>query len=217
VELQKKSTYLVTILLGGLLFLFSAKTYSRNRDWKNNETLDLTDVKTATNSVRTNQYATELYVLKANEATDPGLKRDYYNKAVYYGERTIQLYPGNPTAYLNLGFAYFGLQEYLKSADLFRKGHQLMPADPQVTYWNDYLSTVLYKQGNGSYENGDVDQAIVYYKKATELDDKKAEAWYNLGGCYFVKNDDVKGMLAWEKVKLLVPNHRFNKEEFLKK
>jgi len=211
---EQKSQLLSTALLAVVVILFSIKTVVRNRVWENNETLNLTDVATAPNSERTNQYATELYILKANKETNIDLKRDYFRKAAYYGERCIQIYPDNPIATMELGSAYFGLQDYYKTADYWTKTYRLIPNDPQAKYWVEFLSNVFNKQGNGFSEHGDRGEAINCFKKATQLNYDNVEAWYNLGGHYYLNKDSVNGSLAWETVKRLSPNHPLDMKDF---
>ena len=199
-----------------VLVLLSTKTVIRNRVWENNETLDLTDVESAPNSERTNQYATELYILKANKESSIDLKNEYYKKAVYYGQRCLKIYPDNPVTIMEEGSAYYGLKEYDKTAELWMKTYRLIPNDPQAKYYVELLSNVFNKQGNGANNNGNIDEAIRCYKKATELNYGNVEAWYNLGGYHYLKKDSTNARIAWEIVKKLKPNHEFNMDDFTK-
>ncbi len=197
-----------------IIFLFSIKTYNRNSVWKDSETLLLTDVISSPNSVRTNLYAGEMYIAKANTASNWELIKENFKKAVYYEEKCITIFSNTPRAESDLVIAYSGLFNCYKSADLFFMDNNLDPSDPKVKKILNVLCNEYYKEGNGYYENNNFDQAIEYYLKCLKIDSSRVEAWYTLGGIYFLKDDTAAGNRAWEKVKLLEPEHRYNKNEF---
>ncbi|HEY4799949.1 MAG TPA: tetratricopeptide repeat protein, partial [Bacteroidia bacterium] len=204
-------------ILALVFVLFSIKTFARNFDWKNNETLYLADVHSAPNSVRTNQYASEWYLIKADAEPNMELKRTYFEKAIYYSECSLRIYPDNPTSLCDLGRAYSGVFDFIRSADCFEKAYKLKPDYPEIKTWMITLSDILYKKGNGYYENDNFPEAIKYYKKAVQLNENNTEAWYDLGVNYFLVNDSVDATKAWIEVKKLDPNHPLKKEEFWKK
>lgn len=216
-KIKSRSMILANSILITILILFSIKSFIRNGEWRNYETLMLTDVISAPNSLKTNMSALELYDLKANAETNPELKNEYYKKAVYYGEQCLKIYSSHPTVYMNLGSAYFGLHDYYKTAQLWQKAYQLIPDDPEVKKSLEFLSTTFYKQGNGFSESGATDSAIKNYLKATELNNNNVEAWYNLGGSYYLKKDTISAYHSWGKVKQLDPKHQIKKEDFRNK
>ena len=198
-----------------ILLLFSIKTISRNTDWKNNDTLYFADVITSSNSLRTNMYAAESYLNKANTVTDTNLKLDYFNKSIHYGEQAVKIYQKDAFVFMNLGSAYFGIGSYFKSADLWQQAYKLEPTEPEAKKAIDFISSFLFKQGNEYFENGKIIDAIRCYKKSTDLNPDNVEAWYNLGGNYYIAKDTVNADLAWNKVKQLAHEHRFNKMDFI--
>ena len=78
------------------------------------------------------------------------------------------------------------------------------------------FSDFLLNEGIRNFQNGNAELAKNYYKKALELNENNAEAWYNLGGLYFNLNDTKNGIKAWQNVLKISPGHRFNKDEFSK-
>ncbi|MCX6296745.1 MAG: DUF1736 domain-containing protein [Bacteroidetes bacterium] len=211
-----RSKFLVQGTLLIILIAFSIKTIARNSVWKNNETLALTDVNSATNSERVNHYAMELYILKANAENVPQLKNELFRKAVFHGERTLSIYPVNPVVIMELGTAYYGLGDYFKTANLWIKNKKLIPDDPKATYWLTFLSDMLYKQGNGFLEQGNAEGANKCFKSAVGLNEKNVEALYNLGGSYLIIKDTIQASKIWEQVKIMSPDHPFKKEDFIK-
>ena len=84
----------------------------------------------------------------------------------------------------------------------------------ETKQWLDNLCNIIYKEGNSFSEKNNIDDAIRYYLKAIELNKNNIEAWYNLGGNYFIKNDSVNAIKAWDIVKQLDPNFPIKKEDF---
>ncbi len=188
-----------------ILLLFTAKTISRNHDWKNNETLYFTDVESAPNSIRTNLYAAHQYILKAPSETNKEQRDEYFKKAVYYDERILKIYPHYRYIYEDLGLAYFGLLDYFKAADPWVQAYKLAPSDSTMKKRIEMLSDVLFNEGNKFYKIGTTDAAIRCYKKSVELNDNNVDAWYNLTRSYFLIKDIKNENDAWQNVLRLSP------------
>ncbi|HEY4798426.1 MAG TPA: tetratricopeptide repeat protein [Bacteroidia bacterium] len=203
-------------LFGIILFLFSIKTIARNSEWKNNETLFLTDVESSPNSSRINLYAADQYLIKAKNENNVGLRNEYLQKAVFYCERSRSIHAQFSYTYLNLGLSYYYMNDYAKAAGYFLEASRLEPSNLEAKSWKSYLSDAFYKQGNGLSEKGEVEGAISCYKMSVELDSTKIESWYNLGGNYFIKNDSAAAYDAWKNVRKLDPAHPLRKDDFIK-
>ena len=210
----KKYKVMANLVLVITLLLFSLKTISRNAEWKNNDTLYSADVMNSSNSLRTNMYIAESYLNKATSENNKDLKKEYFTKSIYYGEKAIKIYPIDQSLYLHLGSAYFGLNDYFKSADLWQQAYKIDTTEQEAKKATAFISSFLFKKGNAYFEKNDIDDAIKYYKKSTELNSNNAGAWYSLGGTYYLKKDSANAVFAWNKVKLLEPDHRFNRKEF---
>ncbi len=214
--IEKNFKVIATGTLLIILLLFSVKTYVRNNEWKNDETLFLADVITAPNSAKTNLIAAEQYIFKAELESDKELKNQYFQKAVYYGNRSLSIYHFYSITYLDLGAAYYGLFDYFKAADLWIQAHNVSPSNKKIKESAEMLSAILFKEGNKFYEKGNINDAIKCYQKSAELNDSNVEAWYNLGGNYFLLNDSKNAITAWQKVVTLNPNHPLKQEDFYK-
>lgn len=202
-----------SIILLVILLFFSVKTISRNADWKNNETLCLADVISSPNSVKTNLIAANIYITKARSESNEGLKEEYLKKAIKYDEQVLKIYPQylNSDLYGNLGLAYFLKKDYFKAADNWLMASR---SDSTISASTRMLSDIMFKEGIKFHKIGNFDEAVRYYKKSVELNEKNVEAWYNLGGNYFLLNDIKNGVAAWQNVLILDPRHPLNKNEF---
>jgi len=216
VKANKRFKLFANGILVLILLLFSVKTYLRNAVWENYDTLVLSDVISAPNSIRINQFATNIYLSRSNNERNKELRNEYLKKASYYGERMVKICPNVPDVYINLGYIYYNLFDYNKASELWVKGCKAEPTELIAKNAAEVLSTDLYKLGNDFYEQGKIDDALKCYQNSIELNNKNVEAWYNLGGNYFLKNDTTSGIKAWENVKKLDQNHPLKKEEFYK-
>ena len=197
-----------------ILVLFSIKTISRNTQWKNNQTLFFADVISAPDSFRTNLYAAINYALKADKETDKELKKHDFQKAAFYGEKSLSIYHNYPDTYLVLGDAYFGLHAYYKAADNWILADKFDSSNPPALKRANMLSAFLFEEGINFYRKHNINEAIKCFQKSTELNNKNVESWYYLGGIYFAMDDTKNGIEAWQNVINLSPNHPINKDQF---
>ena len=204
------------IILSVLIISFSLKTFSRNAEWKNNQTLYFVDADSAPNSVRTNLYAAINYVLKANAEPDTESKKQDYNKAVYYSERSLAIFHNYPDTYLVLGDAYFGLHDYFKAADNFLLADKFNSSNSLIKERKVRLSSFLFNEGYKLYSQHKLDDALTCFQKSVELNYNNVESWYNLGGIFFLLNNTKDGIEAWQNVVSISPNHKLIKEDFEK-
>jgi len=213
-KIEKKYSMLSNVTLAIILLLFSVKTIMRNAEWKNDMTLYTADVISAPNSARTNMYLAGGYIAKAKAESNMEVKNEYLRKAVFYGERAIKIYPDYQIAYLDLGIAYFGLLDYFKTADLWLRAYKINPANTEVRESLVMLSDIFLNEGNKFHRQGNIRNAITCYLKSVELNNSNVEAWYNLGGNYFLIDDTKNAINAWQNVMRLAPNHQLNKDAF---
>lgn len=201
-------------VLISVLLLFTIKTISRNMDWKNYETLVLTDVKTAPNSVRINQFAMNIFLSKSNQENNQEKKNEYLKEGALYGEQMLKICPDVVDVYTNLGYVYYNLNNYEKAAELWLKGCEVLAKKEDASKSAEIFSNELYRLGNGFSEKNKIKDAIVCYRKSTELNPANTEAWYNLGGHYLLLNDSLHGNKAWHNVMKLSPNHILRIDDF---
>jgi len=213
---MRRNKLIPGVVLSLVIMLFCVKTYSRNLEWKNNETLFFKDVESTPNSVRANLYAAKQYIIKARSEANPDVKHEYYNKVIFYDDRILAIYPHYKYIYEDLGIAYFGLRDYMKAAEFWMKAYALAPGDAEAKKRLDMLSDVLYNEGNRYFGLGQTENAIQSYRKSVELNDANVDAWYNLGGSYFMQNDTKDGIEAWMNVQRLSPGRALDRTKFSK-
>lgn len=197
-----------------VLILFASKTVARNNDWESNYTLFTADVKSCPNSVRTNLFAGQQCLTRANTEKDPMARREYYQRAVFYDQRILSIYPHYQFIYEDLGYAYLGLGNKFSAADYWIKAYNLDEANAKLRKQMILLSDVMYNLGNKKYRTNEVDSAIVCFEAAVDLNPDNGDAWYNLGASYFTAKKEKDGVNAWQVAYQISPNHNFDRTVF---
>lgn len=63
-----------------------------------------------------------------------------------------------------------------------------------------------FSKGNALYQKGLYDQALQQYKNIVNSGKHSADLYYNMGNCFFKKNEIPQAILYYEKAKLLSPS-----------
>lgn len=203
------------ILFGVIVVIFAFKTITRNDEWESNYTLFTTDVKACPNSVRTNLFAGQQCLTLANTEKDPLVRREYYQRAVFYDQRILSIYPHYRFIHEDLGYAYFGLGNLFKASEYWIQAYKLDESNTKLRKQMQMLSDVMYNKGNQKFREEKADSAIVYFEAAVDLNSDNGDAWYNLGASYFTMNDIKNGVNAWQIAYQLSPNHNFDRTKYL--
>ncbi|MBE9468280.1 MAG: tetratricopeptide repeat protein [Bacteroidetes bacterium] len=198
------------LLLVVILSLYSFKTIDRNKAWKNDFVLFTTDVKTSTNSAKSNCSAGGKLIEKAQKTSDKKTRDEYLKLSIKYLQKSIEIYPNYNDALLLLGNAYF---EYNKDYDkiiyyykrILKRNpnyenvynnislifNKLDSADYKIKLYNE-----LYKINPNRYDinynlallygryKNDFTKAIKYFQRAVKIKPRKAEAYKDLGVVY---------------------------------
>jgi tetratricopeptide (TPR) repeat protein len=170
-----------------ILGLYSAATFARNPDWRNNFVLWSKTVQSSPNSLVARGGLGMAY-----------LNRGKLNEAQQEFETVITLYPNHAESYYNLGLVYHQKGNLKKAMENFNRSVTINP-DLLRAHYN--LATLYAKQGA-------MDLAIRHYVKVTELDPEIIEAHYNLGLAYAMQGKLKRAISEWEKVLQLDPHHR---------
>ncbi|MDP1623763.1 MAG: tetratricopeptide repeat protein [Bacteroidales bacterium] len=169
---------LATGILLITLMLFTIKTYTRNKAWKDNFTLFTTDVLVSENSVKCNISAGGDYQKKAGTETDPAKQAEYYGLSMQYLEKAIKIYPK----------AINGLVLYGNGLTLYKKDYKgaieqyfkVLAFDPFNK--NAYTNTL---QVLGSLDNGmESDYKVRILKQLYAINPENPDVNYILGKLY---------------------------------
>ena len=161
------STILLVVLLA-----FSARTYSRNGDWKDNITLLSHDVKISSESARIRYaYGSALLVEKALKEKDNNQKTIYLDQAIEQLSKGVSLIPNYNDAWYNLGIAYKEKNDFKNAVYAFEQARSYKAFDT-----DEKLSNAGIAYGN----NGQLDKAIADLLAAIELNPNSYDNYNNL-------------------------------------
>jgi len=180
-------------VLGILVVIFTLacyKTYTRNLDWKNNETICLKDVEIVPNSAKANAAAGNTALGLAMEEQDTERKNTYYRLAARYLGKAVEVLPKWPEIYRDIGMVHALLKEFDTAEKYWRIGLTYAKDNPVLVSAYQYnLSTMYTERCAAAQVNNDFQAAIQFGIKATELSPQNDRAWNILGKSYFSLKD----------------------------
>ncbi len=154
-----------------ILFLYTAKTFTRNQDWKSSFSLYEKDIQVAPNSAKLNfHYGLEL-VKKGNNSNTPEEKKSWYDKAKFHFQKATEIEPKYHDAYGQLGLSYYREKNFQKALENYNLALKYRPAFPLV---HSNMGT-LYS------DMGDQAKAKEMYELAVKEDPRMVDALRNLG------------------------------------
>ena len=118
-----------------ILILFSAKTFSRNMDWKNNYTLLKHDIETHPESARLRYaYGSELVLAKAlkEDSLDERAKMEHLNEGIEQLEKGVAILPDYSDAWFHLGMAYSDSGQSPQGRQTLQRALKIGLADPSL-------------------------------------------------------------------------------------
>jgi len=162
---EKIHKNILPIFLSIIIILFSAITYNRNKDWKDEASLWSNTVKLYPNDgIAYNYLGMGLY------------KKGFIDKSIEAFEKAVKYRPNDSLIHNNLGAAYINKNMVDKAMEEFKKSVSLNPGQ------HDALNNLA----GAFFLKGFYGEAIECYKKAIELNPFYIDAYANLGLCYSI-------------------------------
>lgn len=176
---------------------FSFKTYSRNKDWKDNLTLYRSDMPLSNSSSRSHYYlGNELVRLVGDTMKDTNLKTKYLSEAEIHLKKALEIIPNYNDAITQLGVCYYRMGNFKEASTYYELALKNNPNDA-ISINN--LAAIYF--GSGKYE-----PAIGMYRKAIELNPRFADAWVNIGSCLGMLQRYEESIEAFKKAIELDPS-----------
>lgn len=172
-KVQANAGWAVLILYG---MFFSYKTFARNPDWKNNDTLFTKDVETTPKSAKMQNYQARILFEDWREGNRQAEDRPLLEQAKYHYDRSVQIYKDYLMSYYDLGMVnlYLGNKDESLAAL-----HNALKLNYQHGLSHELLGQVHYRMTK------DYNKAAFHLRYAVErLDRKRATALRDLGVYY---------------------------------
>lgn len=220
-----------------VLIPYSAKTITRNRDWKDYLTLFLHDAGYLANSAKANHtYASQLLKEAYNNDVknpSPDVQHEYLELAVQHLKKTVEIDSSYKFAWNNLGFItvqYLGKQEegiryLLKAVGIdpdygeahFNLGYAYKQQKDFGQSIHHYREARRIKPGNLLYlteeadawfRSGNRDTALLLYDMASRMDLASDGPLISMGNIYWLAGDTLNAIASWEKAFERNPSNR---------
>ncbi len=194
------------IMLFAVLSVFSVRNISRCLDWKNNNTLFLSDVDETPNSAKSQLNAgfTCLNLAKENSGDE---KEKLLDESMSYLQKGIVIYPEKIDGYINMGVAYNWKNDY-KNAELWwNKARAVNPLSPQLNDPDRVLSVYYLHEGMKYGVDKKYELSIRTMLHALQYDSLNAEILFNLGGAYFTIQNADSAIYYFQKTLLKNPDY----------
>jgi protein O-mannosyl-transferase len=158
-----------------LIVLYSAKTISRNKDWKSNTLLFTKDLKTVPNSAHMLMYNADFLTNKDTlKAISPAEKEIRLLKAKKIINKALNIYTLFPDAYYLYGKIWYELKNY--DSAYYGYSHAMALNPGKAMYHNN--------TGTCYFSLGKYEEAVKEFTEAARLDKNDADPPFNLGSAY---------------------------------
>ncbi|NOT35934.1 MAG: tetratricopeptide repeat protein [Saprospiraceae bacterium] len=184
-RLMEKKTTLGIVILFILIIGFGFKTITRNRDWKNDLTLILQDVKTSPNSAKINTAVGGILLEKYSKESNQTILKEKVEIAKKHLNKSIEIHPYYFEAYQLLGNAYFLSKDYKTAIEKYNFLMKFQPDNKDATI-NQALFYKELGRVTGMNENNPA-QAVQYLKTSLQLNPNDEEATSLLGVAHGVQ------------------------------
>lgn len=220
---QLKSPTSFNAIFIAITLLFSIKTISRNKDWKDKFTIITTDIEKVNRSTKAHVAAASVHMDRIGRSKDQQEANGHYQKAEKHAKTAIDIYPEMILAHDLLGLLYYRGKRY-KDAEK----HLLNAISIDSTYTNaisnlaktKYMkkqlkeSIRLYERvilldptnvdaiANSSlsyYNMGNMQKAVELNLQAIEIEPSYADSYLYLSSMYFEKGQPEKAVSIAEK------------------
>jgi tetratricopeptide (TPR) repeat protein len=204
---RKTTANTIGALLSAIVILWCAKTtIARNAEWKNDSILFIADAEKVPNSVLVNGNAGKAYIDLSELPENKLREKELVTKSIFYLKRAVAAHDQYVNGYLNLGVAYYKLEDFDKTREYWEKAKAIYPNNPFLKRNMGLLAQTYYNKAMviGAKQPS---EAVQLLEKAIEIEPDNAEYWYNLGGASFTIKDFEKAKTAWKKTLELKPDY----------
>ena len=193
-KLHKGGT-MVNVLIIALILSYSFKTYNRNKDWENNETLFTSGAKAVPNSSRAiGAYASAIRE-KGERSQNSAEKAKLFQQAIELYQQSLTLYDGSSDIYYNLGVTYMNTNDFGNAITLFE---QTLKLDPENIRALNNLGVVYFRTDQ-------LRKSERYFMECMRKDINFQSAYANLGAIYHNRGEIEKAKRYYSRALELNP------------
>jgi protein O-mannosyl-transferase len=182
-----KGRTLKTFIFSIILLSFSVLTFTRNFAWKDDYTLFLTDVKTSSNSAKSNCAAGGVLLDKAIATAEEDKKEEYLKQSLQYLTKAASIDPTYSDVWRKMGSASFELNHDVPAAFQFYCTAVSNNPGDEMAYSNIHFILSKYDS---------IDRKIGMYRKLLAINPKRSDIYGQLGLLYGREKKDYPASIA---------------------
>jgi Flp pilus assembly protein TadD len=187
--------YITVSIVAFIVAGFSAMTFARNYAWKNDFTLFLTDVKTSSNSAKSNYAAGAILVDSALNITNLNEKNRFLIQAIEYLTKASSIDSTFSDAWRRLGTAYYELSHNVPQAFQFYYKAIRNNIGDEAAYNHIYYILSQYDS---------TDHKISMYQELLKINPRRPEIYAKLGMIYGREKNDYASAVKYYKMAIAV-------------
>ena len=127
-------------------------------------------------------------------------------RGISYLKHAVELHPKYVNGFLNLGLAYYKLQNDFNTILYWKLAERLYPKNPYLNNYYTVYCNLLQTRGIEAFNKGDYQSAVMDFTRWTIVKPNNDEAWRNLGGALFNAGKYAKAKECWKKALQLNPS-----------
>jgi tetratricopeptide (TPR) repeat protein len=159
----------LAVCMGGVIVLSGFKTITRNKDWKNDESLFMQDINTSPNSFLVNVNVATLLINRSDFERDEATRVSNVKRGVRLYTHVIEMQPDYVLGYMNRCVAYYKLGMADSMVADLNKVMQLYPIYPTLPVMYFHAATLYFRNKQYQQAEGAVMQSL-------KLDPKNGDA-----------------------------------------
>lgn len=164
----------ITVFFVLIIVIYSVKTFSRNRDWKNDFTLHASGIVTAPNSAWSHfTFARDNGKIAMN-ATDEFNRKAAADIAISEYKKSMDIYPGLNHGYYEMAVLYNAIGQVQKAMEMYKQEIQLNPS----------YSSAIVNYAVTAYAVKNYDLAIEQFNNVLKLRPDEIKIYMGLGASY---------------------------------
>jgi len=175
-------------------------TLQRNKEWKNDETLFITDVKTHPESALCNGNAGARYMDRGikfikGDSTNQDSVNYYADIAIGYLQKSVELHPRYANGWLNLGLCYYNKKDYLHAADAWEKTYAIFPNNPILQGYAQMLVAIA----NEKAVKKDYAGSAEFFNYGLRSYPADSKIWADYAGASFMSQNFAQAQVAFDQ------------------
>jgi tetratricopeptide (TPR) repeat protein len=196
--------FILTIVILGFW-----QSFSRNKDWKNNQTLFAADLPKAPKNIVLLGGVASNYEQLASKTNKQSEQKKLVEKSIELVDRGLQQNGAYMPFYQTLALDYYIIKDFDKSASAAKGGLKVDPNNPALKNILFSLSKEFVVKGNEFYRINKKDSALLFFTKAIKANSNNADAYYNKAIILKQQGDTINAIDCLNKAIKIEPKQQF--------